>query len=120
MRICALLLFGCVLVCVAMIRAQSPPQEPPTAIPGQLPMPGEQRPDQEDETVRRAEKEQQKKANTDRYDKLKHDTDQLLQLATELKRSVDKSNEHTLSLDVIKKAGEIEKLAKSVKDRMKG
>jgi hypothetical protein len=33
---------------------------------------------------------------------------------------VDKSNEHTLSLDVVKKADEIEKLAKSVKEKMKG
>jgi hypothetical protein len=33
---------------------------------------------------------------------------------------VDKSNEHTLSLDVIRKAEEIEKLAKQVKDKMKG
>jgi hypothetical protein len=33
---------------------------------------------------------------------------------------VDKSNEHTLSLDVVKKADEIEKLAKSVKEKMRG
>jgi len=33
---------------------------------------------------------------------------------------VDRTNEHTLSLDVIKKAEEIEKLAKSVKGKMKG
>jgi hypothetical protein len=32
---------------------------------------------------------------------------------------VDKSNQDTLSVDVVKKAGEIEKLAKSVKDRMR-
>ena len=33
---------------------------------------------------------------------------------------MDKSNENVLSLDVIKKADEIEKLARSVKERMKG
>ena len=33
---------------------------------------------------------------------------------------VDKSNENVLSLDVVKKAEEIEKLAHSVKDKMKG
>ena len=32
---------------------------------------------------------------------------------------MDKSSESTLSLDVIKKAEEIEKLARSVKDKMK-
>jgi hypothetical protein len=36
-----------------------------------------------------------------------------------LKQYVDKSNENTLSLDVVKKAEEIEKLARSVKDKMK-
>jgi len=42
-----------------------------------------------------------------------------LKLATELKDDVDKTNENVLSLDVIKKADEIEKLAKSVRDKMK-
>jgi hypothetical protein len=37
-----------------------------------------------------------------------------------LKQSVDKSDENVLSLDVIKKAEEIEKLARSVKEKMKG
>jgi len=47
-------------------------------------------------------------------------TDKLLTLAKELKDEVDKSNEDTLSVDVVKKAAAIEKLAKSVKDRMRG
>ena len=50
---------------------------------------------------------------------LKRDTEKLLKLATELKESVDKTNESTLSVDVVKKAEEIEKLAHSVKDKMK-
>jgi len=33
---------------------------------------------------------------------------------------VDKANENTLSVDVIRKAEEIEKLAHSVKEKMKG
>jgi hypothetical protein len=61
-----------------------------------------------------------KKANQERAAALKADADKLLKLAVELKASVDKSNEHLLSLDVIKKAEEIEKLAHSVKDKMKG
>lgn len=47
------------------------------------------------------------------------DTDRLYQLAQELKAEVAKSNKDTLSLSVIKKATEVEKLAKSLKDRMK-
>jgi hypothetical protein len=63
--------------------------------------------------------EQQNKLAKDRYEKLKKDTDQLLKLATELKESVDKANQNTLSVDVIKKTEQIEKLAKSVRDKMK-
>jgi hypothetical protein len=66
------------------------------------------------------ERERQKRANADRQLKLKHDTDQLLQLATQLKQAVDKSNEHTLSLEVVKKATEIEKLAKNIREKMRG
>jgi hypothetical protein len=44
----------------------------------------------------------------------------LLELATELKQYVDKTNEDILSMDVIKKADEIEKLARSVREKMKG
>lgn len=61
-----------------------------------------------------------KKAAKERVAALKTDTDKLLRLSIELKTYVDKSDENVLSLDVIKKAEEIEKLAKSVKDKMKG
>jgi hypothetical protein len=44
----------------------------------------------------------------------------LLQLATELKEEVDKSTKNEMSVTAIKKAAEIEKLARDVKDRMKG
>ena len=61
-----------------------------------------------------------RKVNLQRQEELKKDTEKLLELATELKQSVDKTDENTLSLEVIKKADQIEKLAKSVKDKMKG
>ena len=66
------------------------------------------------------QKEMQKKANEQRQAELKRDTEKLLKLSTELKDYVDKSNKDILSLDVIKKADEIEKLAHSVKTRMRG
>lgn len=50
---------------------------------------------------------------------LRRDTEKLLFLAEELKQNVDKAGVNTLSMDVIKKAQEIEKLAKSVKDKMR-
>ena len=64
--------------------------------------------------------ELEKKANQERQAQLKRDTETLLRLATELKQDVDKSSENTLSIDVIQKAGQIEKLARSIKDKMKG
>ena len=66
------------------------------------------------------EKEMAKKANQERQADLRRDTEKLLKLATELKEYVDKTNENVLSLNVLKKAEEIEKLAHSVKDKMKG
>ena len=64
-------------------------------------------------------REQARARNKDRQEKLKADTDKLLQLATELKEYVDKTNENILSIEVIKKTDEIEKLAKSVREKMK-
>jgi L-fucose isomerase-like protein len=64
-------------------------------------------------------REMQKQQREMRQKQLKEDTTKLLQLATELKQSVDKTNEHVLSLDVVKKAEEIEKLAKHIKTNMR-
>jgi hypothetical protein len=52
----------------------------------------------------------------DRQKKLAADTDKLLALATDLKKQVDKTNKDILSVDVVKKAEEIEKLARSMKN----
>lgn len=96
----------------------------PEIIPhGQRPL--NQRPDtlgqppRDPEELRRM-KEQEKALNKERFDSLKRDTDKLLVLATELKQNVEKSSENTLSIDVIRKAEEIEKLAKQVREKMRG
>jgi hypothetical protein len=69
----------------------------------------------ETEMLERAARE----ANKKRQQELQSDTDKLFQLANELKEAVGKSNEHVLSLDVIRKADEVEKLAHRVKEKMK-
>jgi len=74
----------------------------------------------ENEQRMRMEKEMAKKANEKRQADLARDSEQLLKLATELQTYVNKSNQHVLSLEVVKKAEEIEKLAHSVKEKMKG
>ena len=66
------------------------------------------------------QKDMTRKLNAQRQVDIKKDTEKLLELATELKQAVDKTTENTMSLDVIKKADQIEKLAHSVKEKMKG
>ena len=56
---------------------------------------------------------------TPQQKQLADDTGKLLALANELKTELDKSNKDTLSLSVIKKAGQVEKLAHKVRDEMK-
>jgi len=58
--------------------------------------------------------------NAERQKTLTQDTQKLLKLANELNEAVNKTTQNTLSLDVIRKAEEIEKLAKQVKEKMKG
>jgi len=90
-----------------------PPAAPARADPSAAPAEG-------DESQRRMAHEMAKKANLERQAQLKTDTDRLYKLSLELKDYVDKSNENVLSLNVLRKAEEIEKLAHSVKDKMKG
>ncbi len=70
-----------------------------------------------------AEKEmmdrQLREANKKRQQDIRDDTEKLFQLASELKAAVDKTNENLLSLEVVRKADEVEKLAKKVKEKMR-
>lgn len=53
----------------------------------------------------------------DRQKRLVQDTQKLVELANELQAEVNKSTKNDLSLTVIKKATEIEKLAHDVRER---
>jgi hypothetical protein len=64
---------------------------------------------------RKAQNQRQKK----RFEDMKRDSQKLLELATELQQYVDKSGENILSLDVVRKAEEMEKLARQVKNNMR-
>ncbi len=66
----------------------------------------------------RMEKEQLKNLNKERYKKLKADTDKLLDIASDLKKHVDNADKNVLSMEVVKRAKEIEELAKSVRTGM--
>jgi hypothetical protein len=80
---------------------------------------GSQQPRTQSEMDKEMQDRQIKEANKKRQQDIRNDTDKLFQLATELKAAVDKSNENLLSLDVVRKADEVEKLAKRVKEKMK-
>lgn len=81
---------------------------------------GQRQRDAEDPWTAKQRHELVVKQNLQRQQDIKKDTDQLLELATELKQYVDKTNENIISLNVIKKAEQIEKLAHAVKEKMKG
>jgi hypothetical protein len=51
---------------------------------------------------------------------LRLDTDHLLQLVQELKAEVEKAGTNTLSLGALRKADEVQRLSKSLKERMRG
>lgn len=65
------------------------------------------------------EQRQLKELNKRRQQDIRDDTTKLFELATELKAAVDKSNENLLSLEVVRKADEVEKLAHKVKEKMR-
>ncbi|HUI82742.1 MAG TPA: hypothetical protein VL240_00880 [Candidatus Binatia bacterium] len=105
----AAVLLGCGVSGAAQVRSQTP-----------LPGDRQQQPNADDSWEAQQRREMQKKYNLQRQQEISKDAEKLLELATELKQSVDRSSENTLSLDVIRKAEQIEKLAKTVKDKMKG
>jgi len=113
------LVFFLIVFCNSTVLSASPlsEQDQIPTVQHQPPSPGEER--TPDEEHAKMEREMAKKRNQERQAQLKRDTDQLLKLATELKEYVDKTNENILSMDVIKKADEIEKLAHSVKEKMR-
>jgi hypothetical protein len=110
MRILQIVTIGTALVVVGSVRV-SGGQIPSPSLANQ---PGMSQP----ELMRHAE--QQRMLISERQKRLEADTDKLLVLTTALKQQVDESNKDVLSLDMVKKAEEIEKLARSVKERIKG
>lgn len=110
------------LLLLPSFAAQTRPSPPPPSVtraPAAVDPQFGQRRNEEDPLDVRLERQRAKAWNKERFDNLKKDTDKLLKLATELKESVDKANKDTLSLEVIRKTEEVEKLAKSVREKMK-
>lgn len=96
--------------------AKATKQDTVQALDAQL---GTRRNQERDAFEVRMERNRLKLLNKERHASLKKDTDKLLILATELKEAVDKTTKDTLSLEVIRKTEEVEKLAKQVREKMK-
>jgi len=65
------------------------------------------------------QKAQAQAANLQRQAEIRRDTEKMLQLTSELKDYLEKSGQNVMSMDAIKKAEQIEKLARGVKSKMK-
>jgi hypothetical protein len=101
------------------------PQPPPSSrtnfppMVGMTPMSGNDPTMVPDVLGARMAEQQARSRNSERQKRLESDTDKLVGLVTDFKEQV--SSEKIMSpADVGRKAEEIEKLAKSVKDRMRG
>jgi hypothetical protein len=101
-------------------------QQMPSATPDKpyLPFQADRQPDANDQTKKSEEQAQAKEPNFEiadaaRRKQISDDSTRLLTLAMALKAEVDKTNKDMLSLNVIRKADEIEKLARNVKEKMK-
>jgi hypothetical protein len=113
MRMLTMAMVGMVLVTAGSVKV-SGGQMPAPSLHWANQLPGMSQPD----IMRRAE--QKRMLMSDRQKRLVADTDKLVELTTALKEQVDETNKDILSVDMIKKAEEIEKLAHSVKERIKG
>lgn len=111
-----ILLLAASLMLAPAVRAQQTQTTSPAGqdIPGLSP-----NPTQPDNNMTHMSERMARQRNSDRQKQIVADTAQLLKLAQQLNVDVSKSTKNTLSLDVVKEAGEIEKLAKSIKDKMK-
>ena len=69
--------------------------------------------------VQRMQQVQKGMAAEERQKKMETDAAKLVEMAQQLKTSVDKTNKDTLSVDVIKEAERIEKLAREVREGMR-
>jgi hypothetical protein len=114
MRMLTLVVVGVALVTSGSVRVSGGQMLPPPSPAWANQIPGMSQPD----TMRRLE--QRKMLMSERQKQLVADTDKLLALTTALKEQVDESNKDVLSLDMVKKADEIEKLAHRMKERIKG
>jgi hypothetical protein len=119
---CACLFLVVSLTASPQSNSQTPLNNPPPRPTGIL-LPAANRPPDANDQMEMREQQTKKQnfsaANAERKKQIADDTAKLLKLAADLKEEVDKTSKDTLSLNVIRRADEIERLAHSVKEKMK-
>jgi hypothetical protein len=116
--------FACLMVSAAVIavalRGQAPPPRDPTK-PILLPE-ANRLPDVNQQMEMRDKQTKQQNfaaANAERRKQIADDSAKLIKLTEELEAEVNKTDKDTLSLNVIRKADEIEHMAHNIKEKMK-
>ncbi len=118
-RICAGMVFAAAFACLAQ------DGHPAAAVTGQTnatpQAPASQSSDSKAQVADSKDSKLQKAstADSERKRQISDESTQLLAMAVALKAEVDKTTKDTLSLNVIRKADEIERMAKTVKEKMK-
>ncbi len=94
-----------------------PPLSQPTGVPH---VPGMGTADSAPDPMREsAHAAMLRQANEQRHKRMLDDANKMVQLSNELKADVEKTQKDELSVEVLKKAAEVEKLAHDVQQRMK-
>jgi type VI protein secretion system component VasF len=106
-------------LCTGMHAQQADHSNPPPLPSAMNPMPSFGTANSSDPAAAEMARQMALKRAVQRQQDIVDQTTKLLVLAQELKSDVDKSNKDQLSTAVIKKAEAIEKLAKSVKEKMR-
>jgi hypothetical protein len=83
-------------------------------------LPAQERPDLADEIHHDTRARMEKERRDGEWQKLKDDSDKLVQAANDLKEMIDKSNKDTFSVSIVKKTEEVERILKDIKRRAKG
>jgi hypothetical protein len=118
-RACAGVVFAAALACLAQDGHPAAEVAGQTNVTPQAPPKPSNDPKTQAGSSKDPKIQQVSKAESDRKRQIADESTQLLAMAVALKAEVDKTTKDTLSLNVIRKADEIERMAKTVKEKMK-
>jgi hypothetical protein len=112
-------LWVCVFAVLAIATLAPAAGQQPVPGPSSSPAPASTASAQSDPNDRQTGKQNSDAVNAGGRKLAIDESTELLRLATGLKAEVDKTNQDTLSLTVIRRAGEIERLAHAVREKAK-